>query len=385
MALVALVACTPTGGDRPAACRIGVEAGVFRPGAATFAFAGDVLPHALIQSDAAGRADHFIAALLPIAPFLAAADVAVVNLESPIARDVGPGGRDAADPGTRFDNRVYSGYPRFNAHPSLATALAHVGVDVAQTANNHALDRGPLGVDRTLTALADAGIAATGTVPRGGTGPWHSTVDVGIGGRRVRVALLACTYSVNGLPDPARQALRCFSNAPAVPSLIAGLAADPAIDAVILLPHWGAEYAPTPTPRQRALARAAIEAGAVAVVGAHPHVLQPVETVAASDGRQGVVAYSLGNFLSSQWALPRRTGAVLYLDLMRDDQGRVVAAPPRALPTRVTRYQTNGVTVEPAAFAAEGAASIAHAGRILGQGALITPADLGRSRAGCAP
>jgi poly-gamma-glutamate synthesis protein (capsule biosynthesis protein) len=348
-------------------------AGVFQPGAATLAFTGDVMAHRLIQSDAAARPDGFAPALAPAAPFLRRADLTVVNLETPLARDVLPGGREAGTTAPPADNRVYTGYPAFNAHPSYAQALAGAGVDVVQTANNHALDRGPLGVDRTLAALAGAGLRTTGTVPRGQSGPWHQVVATSVG----RVALLACTYSVNGLPDPGRQALRCYGDAPSVPSLIAGLASDPGIDAVILLPHWGQEYSPRPEARQRQLARAAIEAGAAAVIGAHPHVLQPIEEITASDGRRGVVAYSLGNFISSQWALPRRTGAILYVDLLRDGQGRVVAGPPRALPTRVNRYVERGVTVTPAGLVADGAPSIAHAAAILGPDRLLNPSDFG--------
>ncbi len=378
LSLLALAACTPSDSSGPGSCAVRGDLGVFSPRAATVAVTGDVLLHRLIQSDAAARDDHFIPALAPMAPFLSRPDVSIVNLEGPAARNVLPGGRDAgADPPRRFDDRIYAGYPAFNFHPTIVEALDQVGVDVAQTANNHALDRGPLGVDRTLEALAARGIQATGTVPRGQSGPWHTVVDLSMGGGRARVALLACTYSVNGLPDPARQALRCYGDAPAIPSLIASLRADPGIDAVVLLPHWGQEYTPVPDSRQRGLARAAIEAGAAAVIGSHPHVLQPIEQITASDGRVGFVAYSLGNFISSQWALPRRTGAVLYFDMRRDAQGRVVAMPPRALPTRVNRYQGRGVTVAPAAFALDGAASIRHAGSILGQSVLLTPEDLG--------
>jgi len=373
-AAVALAACTPAGGPAPpGGGGICAAAGIFRPGAATFAFAGDVMAHRLIQQDAAARAQGFAPALAPVAPFLRRADVTVVNLETPLARDTLPGGRDAGGPASPADNRVYTGYPAFNAHPSYAAALAASGIDVAQTANNHALDRGPLGVERTLEALSAAGLATTGTVPRGQSGPWHSTVQTQAG----RIALLACTWSVNGLPDPAGQALRCFGNAPSVPDHIRDLLADPGIDAVILLPHWGTEYSHSPTAQQRRLARAAIEAGASAVIGAHPHVLQPIETVTAPDGRQGVVAYSLGNFLSSQWALPRRTGVILYMDLTRDAQGRVIAGPPRALPTRVNRYVDPGVTVTPAALVADGAPSIAHAAEILGAERLLSPSDFG--------
>jgi poly-gamma-glutamate synthesis protein (capsule biosynthesis protein) len=370
----ALAACTPTAGPGPGGgAALCPAAGVFRPGAATFAFAGDVMAHDLIQQDAAARPEGFAPALAPAAPFLRRADVTVVNLETPIARDLLPGGRETATPATRFDNRVYTGFPAFNAHPSYADALAGVGVDVVQTANNHALDRGSLGVDRTLEALRTAGLQATGTVTRGAAGPWHVTVQTPVG----RVALLACTYSVNGLPDLGAQALRCYGSSPSVPALIAQLLAEPGIDAVILLPHWGQEYSPTPDAAQRRLARAAIDAGAAAVIGAHPHVLQPVEEITSADGRRAFVAYSLGNFLSSQWSLDRRTGAILYVDLVRDGQGRVVANPPRLLPTRVNRYVENGVTVAPAALAPDGAASIAHAADVLGAGRLLNPSDFG--------
>ncbi|PWK55573.1 CapA family protein [Roseicyclus mahoneyensis] len=373
-AAVVLAACTPTSGPAPGGSgAICPQAGVFRPGAATFAFTGDVMAHILIQQDAARRPEGFAPALAPSAPFLRRADVTVVNLETPLARDILPGGREATSPAAPAQGPVYAGYPAFNAHPSYAAALAGAGVDVAQTANNHALDRGPLGVDRTLEALAEAGLLTTGTLRRGTAGPWHTVVQTRVG----RIALLACTYSVNGLPDPAGQALRCYGTAPAIPTLIAQLVADPGIDAAILLPHWGQEYSRTPDAQQRRLARAAIEAGAAAVIGSHPHVLQPIEELMASDGRTAFVAYSLGNFISSQWSLDRRTGAILYTDLTRDAQGRVVANPPRALPTRVNRYVESGVTVTPAGLVADGAPSIAQAASVLGEGRLLNPSDFG--------
>jgi poly-gamma-glutamate synthesis protein (capsule biosynthesis protein) len=231
------------------------------------------------------------------------------------------------------------------------------------------MDRGPLGVDRTLAALAGAGLPATGTRARGIDGPWHVVRQAG----GARIAFLACTYSTNGIADPAGQVLGCYGTAPSVPGLIRGLAAQDGIDAVVLLPHWGVEYSARPTARQRRLAQAAADAGAIAIVGAHPHVLQPLETLTAADGRRVPVAWSLGNLLASQWALDQRTGAVLYLDLARDEAGRWAAVNPRYLPTRVERFLgTRGVAVFPAAELSAGGASLAHARRVLGPG-LVGP------------
>lgn len=353
LALVTAVACAPTGGGSPGAC-----------GRPDMAFAGDVLLHDLIQSDAAARSEGFAPAFAPITASLSRAAVTVVNLEGSAARNIAPTLREVADPGTLYDARVYSGYPRFNYHPSIARVLRNAGVDVVQTANNHAMDRGAIGADLTLAALAEAGLSTTGTYPRGNAASWHTVRQV-VGHN---VALLACTFSTNGLRDPANQVLGCYGNSPSIPILIHSLIALQNVDAVILLPHWGTEYASRPTARQRRLAQAAADAGAAAIVGAHPHVLQPIETLTSRDGRQVPVAYSLGNLISSQWRVDQRTGAVLYLDLATNSDGLVVATQPRYLPTRVERMIDRGVAVFPAAQLPSGQASIAHAQRILGPG-----------------
>jgi poly-gamma-glutamate capsule biosynthesis protein CapA/YwtB (metallophosphatase superfamily) len=98
-------------------------------------------------------------------------------------------------------------------------------------------------------------------------------------------------------------------------------------DALIVLPHWGDEYQPRPRPEDRQLARQLVEAGAVAVVGSHPHVVQPVEAVARPDGSEAVVAFSLGNLLSNQdfndGDSPKREGLLLKLTLSREGTGPV--------------------------------------------------------------
>ncbi len=350
MCAVILLSCTPTEQSSGSCAR------------PDLAFGGDVLLHALIQSDAAGRAEGFAPAFAPITAALSRAEVTVVNLEGPAARNIGLGNRAISDPGTLHDNRAYTGYPRFNYHPSIAGVLRDAGVDVVQTANNHALDRGGIGVDLTLHALAEAGLPATGTIARGQEPVWHVIRQVS--GRTI--AFVACTYSTNGLTNGRSQVLDCYGNRPSIPTLVENLASRPHIDAVILLPHWGTEYSARPNARQRRLAQAAADAGALAIVGTHPHVLQPIETLTARDGRRVPVAYSLGNLISTQWSLPRRTGAILYLDLGQDEAGRTAAVNARYLPTRVERFAGHGVAVSPAAVLPTGAPSVAHARAILG-------------------
>jgi poly-gamma-glutamate synthesis protein (capsule biosynthesis protein) len=78
-------------------------------------------------------------------------------------------------------------------------------------------------------------------------------------------------------------------------------------DVVIVLNHWGTEYTPVPTERQRGLAREAVSAGATLVIGNHPHAVQAVEFL-----NGGFVSYALGNFVFDQdWSLETQQGVVL--------------------------------------------------------------------------
>ena len=99
--------------------------------------------------------------------------------------------------------------------------------------------------------------------------------------------------------------------------------------------HWGVEYDAQPRAEDVALAHALVEAGALVVLGHHPHVLQPIELHRRPDGRVGVIAYSLGNFVSNQSrnyvhgvtpekVAATRDGALLRVGLARRDYGRGV-------------------------------------------------------------
>lgn len=248
------------------------------------------------------------------------ADLTYANLEGPTAFGITRQNEKVDDPGLRFDNKVYSGYARFNYHPSLAEDLVKSGVDVVSTANNHALDRWSLGVDRTLDALDGAKLLHTGTRRKGSRAPWHTTTEAG----GMRIAWLACTELTNFERDRNGQVLYCDPDKDTIPKMVEKLLDDPAVDAVVVTPHWGKEYMTEPHARQRSLARKVIEAGAVAVIGAHPHVLQPMEKLTTEDGREGFVIYSLGNFASHQRSLPRRSSVILYLGLRKRTDGKVV-------------------------------------------------------------
>ena len=287
----------------------------------TVAAVGDVLLHDAVQKFAMTRPDGFASLFHPVAGLIQSADIAFANLEGPAAAGIAKTGRTTAPPDRLWDDWVYSGYPMFNYHPSVAGALKQAGFDVLLTANNHALDRYAIGADRTIDAIEGAGLKFTGTRKRGGSErPWYTVTETAKGGENRRIAWLGCTYGTNGLPDRHGQVLLCYRDKARVLETIRALARRDDIDAVMFAPHWGAEYEHEPEPKQRALAAAAIEAGASAVIGTHPHVMQPVEKHVAKDGREGLIAYSLGNFVSNQISLARRSSMILLLGLASDPE-----------------------------------------------------------------
>lgn len=289
----------------------------------TIAAVGDVLLHGPLQQQAVARAsrDRFSSLWAPIADLLARADVTYANFEGPSARGVDARGREATDPGLVFDGVVYTSYPQFNYHGALVEDLRTTGFDVVSTANNHSMDRRELGADRTVDQMRAAGMPFTGTKKRSEpAAPWHTVTEQ----NGFRLAWLACTYGTNGLPDPKQQVLGCWDDQAEIEALIGTLRATPGIDAVIVTPHWGEEYTANPSRAQRDLAKRFIGAGATLVLGSHPHVLQPWEKITAPDGREGFVIYSLGNFVSGQSHLPRRSTLLLYVGLTRTADGVAV-------------------------------------------------------------
>lgn len=345
---------------------------------------GDLLIHPSFQAQAVTHDIGFLSLWHNTADLMRAPDVTYANLEGAVARDIAKDG--SIVPSASFsDTRVYSGFPLFNYPPTLPRALTQIGVDVVSTANNHALDRSSIGADRTLDAVEQAGLKATGTRRAGDTtAPWHTVTEV----KGKRIAWLACTYGTNGIPDRQSQVLFCFREWQKTLSHIKALRADPNIDAIIVTPHWGREYTHEPSTSQTSFGRAAIEAGADAVIGTHPHVIQPLEIHRTQSGHEGLIAYSTSNFVGGYRTLQRRTAMILLVGLAQNDKGRLVAAGVRYIPLRQTfngDEDTGRITTKVIdRSGAIAAANRAHIIRILPAG-LIHPPRLPLSAIGTCP
>lgn len=325
----------------------------------TVAAVGDFLLHGPLQRFAANQPDGMQAVMNPVKDLIRAADIALVNLEGPAAENlVGLSGVEIPTPATRHDGRAYSSYPMFNYHPSVIADLKAVGFDVLQTANNHSVDRGGPGVDKTLEAIKAQGLPATGTRMASATKEgfdWSARFTVKRDEQSYQFAVIACAYGTNGLPDPKDQVLGCYDDRAELLEQIGKLHADKDIAAVIVMPHWGNEYQPVPDTNQTTLAQDMADAGATAIIGSHPHVVQPDAVLTAKDGRAVPIVYSLGNFVSRQIGLPRLATVIYMVGFTPSEGGKLAATLTGWIPLRM---QTGGVfSIDPLDRLPEGEAA----------------------------
>lgn len=282
----------------------------------TISFVGDVLMHKALYSSVVQGTKEFSQVWRRTDPLIQKAHFSVANLEGPAALGVDASGRDHGDVGFIYDDKVYSGtHFLFNYHPRILANLQQSGYDLLTMANNHALDRGSLGIDKTLSAARNLNLDVVGTRHSSErNAPFHKVVDI----KGLKVAFIGCTEMTNGFVDRKDQVLYCYKGKN-VENLVRELSQNSAIDAVIVYPHWGDEYHPNPNPQQMQYAHRWAEAGATAVIGSHPHVLEPWEKYVTKDGRETLIAYSLGNFVAGQNGIEKKTGVVVYLGLSQED------------------------------------------------------------------
>lgn len=197
------------------------------------------------------------------------------------------------------------GFPVFATPTAVGRAEIDAGISLVTCASNHTLDQWVRGMgDEVAFWERHSETAAVGIRDRK-----KSFAPVVLERNGIRLAFLAYTAPLNfhfNLPFApyAVETLRPGRKR-AIRKQIA--AAKAAADAVVVMPHWGTEYLYAPTNTQRSWARFLADAGADLIIGTHPHVLEPVETVAAADGRTVPVFYSLGNYVSAQ----KRPGTML--------------------------------------------------------------------------
>ena len=177
----------------------------------------------------------------------------------------------------------------FRVDPKYVSVLPELGADIVTLANNHMLDFGREPLRETLSALDGAGILHVGAGLNLAEASALKTIEAG----GWTIGFLGATRVI---PEHSWTASRSnsglFTTYDPTKLLEEIQAAKETCDYVVVYVHWGVERNTEPEDYQKTLARQYIDAGADAVIGAHPHVLQGIEYYHGKP-----IFYSLGNFI----------------------------------------------------------------------------------------
>lgn len=282
--------CTGTPVSEPAAAEAAEDTTTHR---LTILFAGDMMGHDG-QIAAAKRADGY-----DYAPYfehvgrIAAADLAVANLEVTLAGE------------------PYKGYPQFSSPDDYLEAIKAAGFDVIETANNHCLDGRQRGLQRTIEQIDKSGLPRMGTYLDQADRDKQYPLLVEKNG--IRLVFLNYTYGTNGIKVQEPNVVNYIDRAVIAKDIEKAKAMNP--DAIIASIHWGIEYVLLPNQTQKDLADWLFEQGVTHVIGGHPHVVQPMEVRTDSLGQKHFLVYSLGNYCSNMSRVNTDGGILVQLTL----------------------------------------------------------------------
>lgn len=272
------------------------------------------------------------------------ADLAMANLETTLCGN---------------DVYKYSSYPTFNTPDALADALKNAGFDLLSTINNHSFDMSSLGVERTLSTLQKKGFDTVGTREKKSDNEYiiKNVNDIKLG-------ITAYTYGeikdgtkyLNGIKvsDEKNDLMNVFDSTDvdsAFDTIYSTVKKyQNSTDMQIVIIHWGYEYNRTPSEFQTQLAQKLCDAGVDIIIGSHPHVVQPVETIKSTDGKhETLVIYSLGNYISNQrreaLSMYTEDGLMVNIDIEKKGDNEATVKKVKCIPTWVDKYQNGSKTV----------------------------------------
>ena len=259
-----------------------------------------------------------------------AADLVVGNLESPVMFEL-----PKRSPSRRAKNR-------FAGSAVEVEQLADAGFSVVSLANNHFFDLGVTGQREAPQVLAAAGIVAVGASREREDGPAIRVETVETQGWRIGFVAFTTRFGDRGEPEGPRVPLLSLPEVDEA-LLPAVRAARADHDLVIVTVHWGVEYADEADATRRLLAHHLLAAGVDLVIGHHPHVLQAIErhpsgrSEGGESARDGLIAYSLGNFLFHRGDHPSGLSGVLRVRYQAQNGSRPCLAEARLHPVTLVR------------------------------------------------
>ena len=269
----------------------------------TLLFAGDLMQHQS-QIDAAKTATgyDYSDCFKYLTNEIATADVAIGNLE------------------VTLGGKPYAGYPMFSAPDEYLYAIKDAGFNILLTANNHCMDRGKAGLERTIDKLDSLSLGYLGTYvnPEARLKQYPYLIEQ----NGFRIALLNYTYDTNGINVISPNVVNYIDKELIEVDIEKAKSMKP--DAIIANMHWGEEYISLPSKKQKELADWLLSKGVDHIIGGHPHVIQPMELRKNNlNGQDNIVVYSLGNVISNMSKRGTDGGALFKMTLEKDSTVRV--------------------------------------------------------------
>ena len=283
-------------------------------------FAGDIMGHSPQYKAAYNGSNNtfnYDICFQSVKSYIQSADFAVANLEVPIA------------------GQPYSGYPNFSSPDELLDALKKVGFKVLLTANNHVLDRGKGGLERTIKQLEKRNFLHAGSYID--INQRDSIYPVVLESKGLRVAILNCTYGTNA-HQVSNPNLVNYIDSTEIMNDIEDLN-KLGVDFKIMTVHWGTEYELQANQTQRSFAQFLANHGINLIIGSHPHVVQNAEILHGKDSVQVPVIYSLGNYISNQRQQNQDGGVMVKVEIDAKSKSLIKTS---FLPVWVYRGTLNG-------------------------------------------
>lgn len=312
--------------------------------------AGDVMAHVpnITSAQKSDGTYDFTDNYEYVADYIQEADLALCNMEA------------------TFKGGTPTGYPLFNAPDSLADAVKEAGFDAAFTSNNHMMDTGYEGMQRTLKILREAGLKTSGSRLEDEEKS-YAVVKV----KGVKFGLVGYTYettqsaggqpSINGnnISSDSLKLINSFNyheleseDYDRIQKDMDACRKDGA-DFVICYLHWGNEYEQSPNKDQQEMAQEIADRGADIIFASHPHVLQEIDVLTSNyDGKKVPVFYSLGNYISNQRTETlsnkyTENGAMGTVTLtVLKETGQLRSESVSVMPTWVDKYSSSGGGLE---------------------------------------
>lgn len=206
----------------------------------------------------------------------------------------------------------YYGYPTFRTPTEIATSLKNNSVDMVLLANNHIYDNGDSGLQTTIGHIEENGLLYTGIRKNTEEKPYTiqdiNGIKIGMINYVFETESNGYAKSINGIgvTDEAAPLINSFNSGKLdefyteIDGYLKEMQ-EAGAEFTVAYMHWGVEYDTEGTSEQREMAQKLCDMGLDALIGSHPHVIQPVDLFTSADGsNEMVVAYAIGNQVSNQ-------------------------------------------------------------------------------------